>query len=139
MQGTVGKMCMPAGAGWHYMRRSRSSHLPTPITGRQHDSDHRAPPHVPPPPPPSPPPPTTHHPALLQGCTAVHKLKDNLRIFHELAGPVFPPRNLRSSYLIQVGAHRPGPPAAPKLAACCRHSRKHGAASLAPIRLCRLG
>lgn len=33
---------------------------------------------------------------------AVHKLKDNLRIFTELAGPVFPPRNLRSSYLVQV-------------------------------------
>lgn len=38
-----------------------------------------------------------------QGCTAVHKLKDNLKIFHELAGPVFPPRNLRSAYLVQVG------------------------------------
>lgn len=44
-----------------------------------------------------------------QGCTAVHKLKDNLRIFHELAGPVFPPRNLRSSYLVQVGCHQPWP------------------------------
>lgn len=39
--------------------------------------------------------------ARCEGCTAVHKLKDNLRIFHELAGPVFPPRNLRSSYLVQ--------------------------------------
>ncbi len=33
----------------------------------------------------------------------MHKLKDNLNIFHELAGPVFPPRELRSSYLVQVG------------------------------------
>lgn len=41
-------------------------------------------------------------PLLLQGCTAVHKLKDNLKIFHELAGPVFPPRDLRSAYLVQV-------------------------------------
>ncbi|KAL4451880.1 hypothetical protein ABPG75_007542 [Micractinium tetrahymenae] len=39
--------------------------------------------------------------ARCEGCTAVHKLRDNLRIFHELAGPVFPPRNLRSSYLVQ--------------------------------------
>ncbi|KAI7835562.1 hypothetical protein COHA_010541 [Chlorella ohadii] len=39
--------------------------------------------------------------ARCQGCTAVHKLKDNLNIFHELAGPVFPPRELRSSYLVQ--------------------------------------
>jgi hypothetical protein len=37
-----------------------------------------------------------------QGCTAVHKLRDNLRIFHELAGPVFPPRELRANYLVQV-------------------------------------
>lgn len=32
----------------------------------------------------------------------MHKLKDNLKIFHELAGPVFPPRDLRSAYLVQV-------------------------------------
>jgi hypothetical protein len=32
----------------------------------------------------------------------VHKLRDNLRIFHELAGPVFPPRELRANYLVQV-------------------------------------
>jgi hypothetical protein len=31
----------------------------------------------------------------------VHKLRDNLKIFHELAGPVFPPRDLRSAYLVQ--------------------------------------
>jgi hypothetical protein len=47
--------------------------------------------------------------AVLQGCTAVHKLKDNLKIFTELAGPVFPPRDLRSNYLVQV----------PALPACC--------------------
>ena len=39
---------------------------------------------------------------LPQGCTAVHKLRDNLNIFHELAGPVFPPRELRSAYLVQA-------------------------------------
>ncbi|PRW20862.1 Fructose-1-phosphate phosphatase [Chlorella sorokiniana] len=39
--------------------------------------------------------------ARCQGCTAVHKLRDNLKIFHELAGPVFPPRDLRSAYLVQ--------------------------------------
>ncbi|EFN55851.1 hypothetical protein CHLNCDRAFT_52093 [Chlorella variabilis] len=39
--------------------------------------------------------------ARCQGCTAVHKLKDNLNIFHELAGPVFPPRELRANYLVQ--------------------------------------
>lgn len=39
--------------------------------------------------------------APSQGCTAVHKLKDNLNIFHELAGPVFPPRELRANYLVQ--------------------------------------
>ncbi|PSC69566.1 Fructose-1-phosphate phosphatase [Micractinium conductrix] len=39
--------------------------------------------------------------ARCQGCTAVHKLKDNLRIFHELAGPVFPPPELRSTFLVQ--------------------------------------
>ncbi|KAI3437754.1 hypothetical protein D9Q98_000202 [Chlorella vulgaris] len=39
--------------------------------------------------------------ARCQGCTAVHKLKDNLKIFTELAGPVFPPRDLRSNYLVQ--------------------------------------
>lgn len=32
----------------------------------------------------------------------MHKLKDNLRIFHELAGPVFPPPELRSTFLVQV-------------------------------------
>ena len=32
----------------------------------------------------------------------MHKLRDNLRIFHELAGPVFPPPELRSTYLVQV-------------------------------------
>ncbi len=28
----------------------------------------------------------------------VHKLKDNLKIFHELGGPVFPPKDLRGSF-----------------------------------------
>lgn len=32
------------------------------------------------------------HPALLQ---------DNLRIFHELRGPIFPPPHLRNSFLVQ--------------------------------------
>ena len=34
----------------------------------------------------------------------MHKLRDNLNIFHELAGPVFPPRDLRAHYLVQVPA-----------------------------------
>ena len=33
-----------------------------------------------------------------EGCSAVHKLKDNLKIFHELRGPVFPPREMRDSF-----------------------------------------
>jgi hypothetical protein len=39
--------------------------------------------------------------ARCAGCTAVHKLRDNLRIFHELGGPVFPPRHMRESFLVQ--------------------------------------
>jgi hypothetical protein len=38
--------------------------------------------------------------ARCEGCSAVHKLVDNLRIFHELQD-VFPPRQLRSSFLVQ--------------------------------------
>jgi hypothetical protein len=34
-------------------------------------------------------------------CSAVHKLVDNLRIFHELGGDVFPPKHLRESVLVQ--------------------------------------
>ena len=49
------------------------------------------------PPAPTPPAPTP------QGCTAVHKLKDNLKIFTELVS-VFPPRELRDNYLVQVPA-----------------------------------
>ena len=33
--------------------------------------------------------------AKCQGCGVVHKLKDHLRIFHEMAGPIFPPRDIR--------------------------------------------
>ena len=36
--------------------------------------------------------------AKCEGCFAVHKLKDNLKIFHELKGPVFPPRHMRGSF-----------------------------------------
>lgn len=36
--------------------------------------------------------------ARCEGCEAVHKLKDNLKIFHELKGPVFPPRDMRGSF-----------------------------------------
>ena len=36
-----------------------------------------------------------------QGCTAVHKMRDNLEIFQELEGPVFPPPHLRNSFLMQ--------------------------------------
>ncbi|KAG7667564.1 hypothetical protein Ndes2526B_g03566 [Nannochloris sp. 'desiccata'] len=36
--------------------------------------------------------------ARCNGCEAVHKLKDNLKIFHELKGPVFPPRDMRASF-----------------------------------------
>jgi len=36
--------------------------------------------------------------ARCSGCEAVHKLKDNLKIFHELKGPVFPPRDMRASF-----------------------------------------
>lgn len=35
------------------------------------------------------------------GCTVVHKLIDNLNIFSELAGPVFPPVELRDTFLVQ--------------------------------------
>lgn len=38
---------------------------------------------------------------------AVHKLRDNLKIFHELRD-VFPPRELRSSYLVQARLHSLG-------------------------------
>lgn len=38
--------------------------------------------------------------ARCEGCTAVHKLKDNLNIFTELVS-VFPPRELRDNYLVQ--------------------------------------
>ena len=34
-------------------------------------------------------------------CGAVHKMKDNLKIFHELHGDVFPPVHQRESFLIQ--------------------------------------
>lgn len=34
-------------------------------------------------------------------CGAVHKMKDNLKIFHELYGDVFPPVHQRESFLIQ--------------------------------------
>ena len=33
-----------------------------------------------------------------QSCGVVHKLKDHLGIFHEMAGRVFPPRNIRESF-----------------------------------------
>ncbi len=36
-----------------------------------------------------------------QGCSAVHKMRDNLEIFQELEGPVFPPPHLRNSFLMQ--------------------------------------
>jgi hypothetical protein len=36
--------------------------------------------------------------ARCESCEAVHKLKDNLKIFHELKGPVFPPRDMRASF-----------------------------------------
>ncbi len=36
-----------------------------------------------------------------EGCSAVHKMRDNLKIFHELKGPVFPPPHLRNSFLLQ--------------------------------------
>jgi hypothetical protein len=35
------------------------------------------------------------------GCELVHKLKDNLKIFSELGGPVFPPRHLREDFLVR--------------------------------------
>eukprot|EP00890_Picochlorum_soloecismus_P005849 jgi/Picsp_1/6265/NSC_03617-R1_protein len=35
-----------------------------------------------------------------EGCRVVHKLKDNLEIFHEI-GDVFPPRNLRNDFLVR--------------------------------------
>ncbi len=35
------------------------------------------------------------------GCESVHKLKDNLQIFTELGGPVFPPRHLREDFLVR--------------------------------------
>jgi hypothetical protein len=34
-------------------------------------------------------------------CGAVHKMKDNLKIFHELHGEVFPPVHHRESFLVQ--------------------------------------
>lgn len=34
-------------------------------------------------------------------CGAVHKMKDNLKIFHELYGDVFPPVHHRESFLVQ--------------------------------------
>jgi len=34
-------------------------------------------------------------------CGAVHKMKDNLKIFHELHGDVFPPVHQRESFLVQ--------------------------------------
>lgn len=51
----------------------------------------------------------------------MHKLKDNLKIFHELGGPVFPPRDLRGSFpavkeildRIEAKRRREGGPPAP--------------------------
>ena len=36
-----------------------------------------------------------------EDCQVVHKLKDNLKIFHELSGEVFPPRHLRNAAMIE--------------------------------------
>lgn len=35
------------------------------------------------------------------GCGAVHKMKDNLKIFHELQGDVFPPVDQRENFLVR--------------------------------------
>lgn len=39
--------------------------------------------------------------ARCDGCSVVHKLKDNLKIFSEMAGPIFPPRNMRDAFLVE--------------------------------------